>query len=223
MEHFWRTVKEGKDKVRFYQAEVYSPYSEAAIDGIKKTEDQIIQITMNGFYRYDSIMQALFRKKMVTEKQQKWIFDIYMHYLTELEYRSGVTYQEYLLRSYWSDIEEGCYGDELKDAFSGLTEDEKYIIANSLYQQSNTGESVERFTDTLVAVLHNGIVYKNELNEKELYFYINNKKNEVDISKISLVQQLFQPIDYELRIFWEQHFAVLGEEQTMQIGEIELI
>lgn len=223
MDEFWKTVSKGKENIRFRQAEVYSPYCEVSMGGIEQINDQITRITMNGFYRYESIMQPLLGKNGVTEKQKEWIFDIYMHYLTELEYRSGVTYQEYVLRCCWNDIEKGWYGDNIREAFQSLTEDEKYRVAHSLYQQSMSRESVERFTDTLVGVLHNGIVYKNKFNEKELYLYMSNKKNEYDISKIDLIKQLFQPIGYELRIFWGYHFAVMGQEQTMQMGEIELL
>lgn len=74
-----------------------------------------------------------------------------------------------------------------------------------------------------MSVLHNGIVYKNELNKKELFIYISCKKNEEDISKIRLVRQLFEPIGYKSRVFWEQHFAVFGEKQTLRMDEIELI
>lgn len=223
MEDFWKVVCKGKDNIRFMQAESYSPYSEISMNGIQQMDDNLTQVSVNGFYRYDSIMQPLFGKKSIPDSQKAWLFDIYMHYLTELEYRSGTTYQDYLIRKFQMDLEEGMYGQEIQECFERLDKDEKFTVAHSLFCQQSTRESVERFADTLVAVLHNGVVYKNELNEKELYIYISSKKNDEDISKIYLVQQLFQPMGYESRIFWEQHFAVFGEEQTLRMDEIELI
>ena len=43
------------------------------------------------------------------------------------------------------------------------------------------------------------------------------------IEKINLLVQLFQPLGYTLRIFWDKHFAVVGQAQTMKTDGIELL
>ncbi len=55
-------------------------------------------------------------------------FDIYMHYLTALTYKSGVTYQEYEIRQRWSAIERGEYGEQIRDIFAPLSNSQKSII-----------------------------------------------------------------------------------------------
>lgn len=222
MEDFWNRVLRDKENIRFYQAASYSPYSEYSRNWMEE-ENGITKLSINSFYRYDAIMQPLFGNKMVDKKRREWIFDLYMHYLTELEYRNGATVQEYAVKGFWKQLEDGAYGENLKSIFLNLTDDARYYIAHTLYRQHETRESVDKFTDVLVTVLKNGIVYKDEQNKKRLLFYINAKKNDEDEDKIFLVQQLFMPLGYELRVFWEYHFAVLGEEQTMMIDEIELL
>ena len=223
MEELWNTISRDKDKIRYHQAESYSPYSEYAANGIQQTSDGLTHITMNSFYRYDRIMQPLFGNQNISEKHREWLFDIYMHYLTALTYKSGVTYQEYEIRQRWSAIERGEYGEQIRDIFAPLSNSQKYYIAHSLRQQQRNGASVGIFTETLVAVMETGIVYKNELDEKELYLYMNQKDNHADEELINMIKELFLPLDYGVRIFWENHFAVLGEAQTTLIDEIEIL
>lgn len=216
-------MQEEKSKIRFRQAESYSPYCELCVNGSRQLPNGATEISINGFYRYDSIMQPLFKNKTMSAQQKEWLFDIYMHYLAEVECRRGGTYQDYGMWRLWIDIEKGMYGKEVTRCFDKLTDMEQDIIVHALFFQQNTGESVERFAETLMEILQAGVIYKTELKKKELYIYIGDKKNEDDITKIYVVQQLFQPIGYDLRIFWEDHFVVWGEEQTMRLDEIELL
>lgn len=71
--------------------------------------------------------------------------------------------------------------------------------------------------------MQTGIIYKNELDDKELYLYMNRKNNHTDEEQIEMIEKLFLPLDYRVRIFWDNHFAVLGEAQTLVIGEIEIV
>ena len=222
MEKFWQRVAENKENIRFYQSNSYSPYSEFSQNWMKE-EHGITQLGINGFYRYDGIMQSLFSGDKINRKWKEWLFDIYMHYLTEIEYRTGLTIQEFQVRRYWNDLERGIYGDEIKEIFVTLSSDNKYYIAHTLWRQSESRESVDKFAEALVTVLNCGIVYKNKWKQKQLLFYTNVKKNDKDMAKLKLVQQLFQPLGYSLHVLWEHHFAVVGEEQTMTIDEIELL
>lgn len=223
MEEFWKLVSKNKDKIRFVQAESYSPYSEFSVKGKKELSNGVLQLSVNSFYRYDSIMQPLFTNSQLSEKHKEWLFDIYMHYLTELEYRTGMTYLEYQVRSCMQDLLSGQYGKKIQETYKLLDEKDAYSLAHMLYLQRQTQESIEKFTSILVDVLHNGIVYKNEMNEKELYLYLSEKEENEKNSIIDMIKQLFMPLGYELRVFWEQHFAVIGENQTMHIDEIEIL
>ena len=120
MEDFWNRVLRDKENIRFYQAASYSPYSEYSRNWMEE-ENGITKLSINSFYRYDAIMQPLFGNKMVDKKRREWIFDLYMHYLTELEYRNGATVQEYAVKGFWKQLEDGAYGENLKSIFLNLT------------------------------------------------------------------------------------------------------
>ena len=222
MKDLWKEICENKYQTRFHQAGSYSPYSEMVADGIQK-KDGLTYIQMNSFYRYDVIMQPLFRNKNINEQQREWLFDCYMHYLTLLEYRTGTTEQEYRRRSIWNALDHGEYGEDVKRIFVNLSSEQKYIIADAMWKQKKLDASVWLFSETMSDVLQDGILYKNELQEKELYLYLNVEKQQKIVETIRLMEQLFLPIGYTLRIFWKRHFAMVGEQQTMKIDEIELI
>ncbi len=222
MEDFWKRVKKQKENIRFRQAINYSPYSEFAGDWMEE-QGEITRMSINSFYRYDSIMQPLFGNKEVDKRWQEWLFDLYMHYLTELEYRTGTTRQELEMRELATDLQKGIYGVSVREGYKELTEEEQYYIVHTLYRQRITRESVEKCADVLVTVLEDGILYKNREREKQLLLYLNKKENDKDVKKIGLICELFLPLGYDLRVFWENHFAVIGEKQTMTVDGIELL
>lgn len=222
MEEFWRKVSEDKQKIRFQQATNYSPYSEFSRNWIKE-EMGVQTLSVNAFYRYDAIMERLFSSKNVTKKQQDWLFDIYMHYLTELECRNGMTRQEFNIRDIQEALINGTYGKKVQEAYTLLDKEEAYCVAHMLERQEKTRESIDKCAEVLVTVLHDGIVYKDENSKKCLLMYLNKKENERDQAVIDMVCELFLPLEYDIRVFWENHFAVLGESKTMMINEIELL
>lgn len=219
---FWKRTIEHKEKVRYQQAKVYSPYCEASKNSIKEEHD-ITYLSVNGFYRYSAIMEPLFAKRGVSEEHKGWLYDIYMHYLTILEWRRGINCQEYEINKVRKELEAGKYGESIAETYELLPREDKYYIAHMLYQQQKTRESIIKFSDVLVAVLNNGIVYKNQNQEKQVLFYINSKENIKENKIIDMICELFLPLGYELRVFRETHFGVFGEEQTMRIDEIELL
>lgn len=119
-------------------------------------------------------------------------------------------------------LEKGCYGAEICRLYRNLGMDEKYYINDGLYRQANTRESVLLFAEMLVKIVGFGTVYKNLLEKDEVLYYAGKRKDKETEEKIRLVRLLFLPLGYTLRIFWETHFGVLGEEQTMELGAIEL-
>ena len=219
---FWHRTIDNKEKVRYQQAKVYSPYCEASKNSIKE-ERGITYLSVNGFYRYSAIMEPLFAKRGVSEEHKGWLYDIYMHYLTILEWRRGINCQEYEINKVRKELEAGKYGESIAETYELLPREDKYYIAHMLYQQQKTRESIIKFSDVLVAVLNNGIVYKNQNQEKQELFYINSKENIKENKIIDMICELFLPLGYELRVFRETHFGVFGEEQTMRIDEIELL
>lgn len=222
MEDFWKVVSKEKENIRFKQATSFSPYSEFSPNWLQKN-GSVKEVTLNGLYRYDAIFEPLFGNEELDSETKGWLFDIYMHYLTELEYRKGMTGQEIKVRECMAELEEGVYGEKNALIYRQFDNNDRYYIANALVQQYERNESLYLFCDVLVAVMHMGVVYKNKENPKEILIYLNDRKNNMDEQKIEFIKELFLPLGYQMRVFWENHFALVGYSQTMKIDEIELL
>ena len=222
MEDFWKKVVSNKENIRFIQARSFSPYSEFSKNWYNE-KDGLIEFTLNGLYRYDSIFEPLFKYDRLDNKFKDWIFDVYMHYLTELQYRNGLTVREAKIQVIKKDLKNGSYGDDVATAYKNLCDDDKYLLAHYMYLQGKTEASIYLFCKVLTDIMHNGVIYKDKENDKVMLFYINEQKKESAELKINMLIQLFMPLGYGLRVFWEKHFAMVGLEQTMQIGEIEIM
>lgn len=222
MEDLWKAVRDGKDNIRFRQRTQASPYIEADRRDITKTEDGVRQIRMNGLYRFEDVIRPLLQEKDVDEELRAWLFDVLLHYLTCIAYREGFSVHAYRVRQYMEELEKGCYGAEICRLYRNLGMDDKYYINVGMYKQANTRESVLLFAEMLIKLVGFGTVYKNLLEKNEILYYAGKCQDKETEEKIRLVQLLFLPLGYTLRIFWETHFGVLGEEQTMELGAIEL-
>lgn len=222
MNGFWKIVSEDIENVRIKQAEKFSPYSEFTERWIDESLSGK-SVMVNGFYRFDSIMQALFAEDGVEKEIKEWLFDIYMHYLVQIEFRAGMSHQEIEIRQKWNELSSGVYGEINADIFKSFDSEKRYYLAHTLWRQSKTNASINKFAEAMVYMLGRGIVYKDMYNEKQILLYVNAKENAHDLEVIELVKDLFLPLGYELNIFWDKHFAVIGQEQTMQLDEIKLL
>ena len=222
MEAFWDRAARDKRTIRYQQAKSYSPYSEFFGEWMEEKQG-ITYLTFNAFYRFDEIMEELFEETGLPPKQRDFLFDLYVHYLIELEFKSGLTHAEFEIHDVMDRILDGTYGDEVSKCFRRLTEKEQYFVAHALLQQEKAGASVKKYVGVLTTLLGNSIAYKNKFDVKELLLYVGNRENERDQERIEMINELFQPLGYGLKVFWEKHFSVLDEKQTMEIDEIELL
>lgn len=222
MLEYWKKTIDHQEKIRFTQTTEYSPYCEASRNSVKENGG-ITCLSVNAYYRYSEIMEPLFINDTISAEWKNWLFDIYMHYLTILEWRKGITVQEYEIQKIRVALEKGEYGQDIFPIYRSLEREKKYYIAHMLFQQEKTRESISKFADVMVTVLQDGIVYKNRNQEKQVLFYINRAETQNESNVIQMICDLFLPIGYNLRVFRETHFGVMGKNQTMEIGEIELL
>ena len=222
MESFWNRSARDKENIRYLQAKSYSPYSEFFGEWMEEKRG-ITYLTFNAFYRFDDIMEELFGDLEILHDHRDFLFDLYVHCLVEMEFRSGMTQREFAVHDCMGRIAGGKYGEAVAERFLLLDKKEKYYVAHAMLRQEETGASVEKYSEVLTTLLGNAIAYKNKLNVKELLLYVGAKENDKDLKKIEMAQELFQPLGYRLRVFWDRHFSVLDENQTMEIGEIELL
>ena len=83
------------------------------------------------------------------------------------------------------------------------------------------GESRILFCNALRAVFSDIYVYM--LDDEKILLYIGEKENYVAMRKITLIKDIFLPIETKMDIFWNKHFGVFELEETMILDEIALI
>lgn len=223
MDNMWEMYLKSKENIRFHQAEIFSPYCEQIPVCSKNTLKNTIEMEVNGFYRYETIFAPLFENADGMEDEVKeTLFDILMHYLMEMDLKSGMTKEEYHIRKKMQQLSYGEYGQEATKAYLLLTEEQKYQTGRYLLTQEKVGASVELFAKALVHISGMGVVYKNKVRPEKLLFYTGKEEHSSLKQIISFIEYLFLPFNYTLRIFWQEHFGVVGKTNTMELGYIEL-
>jgi hypothetical protein len=221
MVEVWENIIKEPQNLRFVQADYVSPYCEAIEGCIKEEPGGIKKIEINSFYRYDSFFAPLLEGK-ITDAEKQFLFDILMHLAARLELKNGLTKREFAVRRAWDEIESGAYGKQAKNLFEKLDEDARYLTAQGLVSQNETGESVTLFCNILIRLLSDGVIYKNSVAPKELLLYISRTPSSMESCKIEIAKELFLPLGYQLRIYERDSFGVMGEELSMVMDEIVL-
>lgn len=221
MKEIWELLKEKEKDIRFQQTEYFSPYYEVGADGITKKENGKMQVEFNSFYRYEQVFADFFDTEM-TKTQRTLLYDCVLHYLIHQEFLLGITRQEQCIREYWKQLEQGGYGQRIREIFCSFTKEEKHLIARSLYQQSLQKESCMLFARITAQLLSDCVVYTNRLCPQEILVYIEHEPDAYMQEQLFMMEELFLPLSYTCRVFWNKHFGVVKEQQTMELGEIEI-
>ena len=221
MEDIWNRVMRDSATVRFEQADFFSPYCESVVGSIRPDGDVDV-IELNGFYRYGDILHALFAIEGKEDSVSRFIYDYLLHLLARLEVRNGVTLSEFRLRCKWEMLETGQYGESARRCFMKADTSGKYLTAYYLSQQEQAGESVALFGKALISILGDGIIYRNDINPKELLLYLGRAQGEWDKPAIELCCELFLPFMYSVRVFYEASFGIVDNENCMELDKIEI-
>lgn len=217
IEQVWKKIMTDMNQIEFLQPQEYSPYMEMSELEVTEKKDEKWQIFYNGMYRFEEVFSALFVSTEITEEEKAWLYDVFVHYLLQIELRNGFSRKEYQIREIIQRIEQGQYGIKPKKAFHMLDRNTGYVIAEGLYRQERLGASVELFGEICIQVLGGSVLYKNKIDIKSLVLCMSAEqmKDEKTEAELALLEQLFLPLDYELCIFEEGTLGVIGEDVTM--------
>ena len=82
---------------------------------------------------------------------------------------------------------------------------------------------LQLFNKVLRKVFKNSIVYSNKEKPKNMYIYLGEIETEELKNKIDVILDTFLSIDMKPLIFWNQHFGILGLDNTMKNDEIVMV
>lgn len=208
--------------IKFEVAQSYSPYMELSNVNINFTEVEEA-VELNPYFRFYEIFKDMFNinNEEDVEFREK-LFDVTMHFLTEIDTMQGMNKKEYYTRFLLDDIKRGILGDEIRDKLSLFSVNEKNIIAANIIRLYITGEMLYLLKDTIRKIFKNSTIYANYETKDELLFYIPFKKNDKNVAKMELIKEIFLPIKFHTETYWNDHFGIIGVEDTMKIDGIAL-
>ncbi|HEX9059363.1 MAG TPA: iron-dependent peroxidase, partial [Clostridia bacterium] len=150
------------------------------------------------------------------------LLDVALHFLTEIDIMQGMTKIEFYIRFLIDDIINEMFGARIRDGMKLFNNFEKNMIARNILRLYITGEMLYLLKDTFSKVFENSIVYANYEVKDELLFYICQEKTRVNEEKVQFLMDIFLPIKFRTRVYWYNHFGIIGSDETMKIDSIAL-
>lgn len=224
-QYIWEYLLNNNEDIHFEQAMLWEPYAEV----VEETEEQ--HCIYNAMYRYENIFLPYFQKTGIPKKQkEKVIFDICTHYLAQAEIKSSYSYRECIKRKIGQELENGMYGESVKEAYMNLPIEKKYLIMHYLDLQNRIMAlgtapcgSMEIYKKVVIQLLETGVIYKDRYREGKYILYVGEGKSDEEEKMIYLAQILFLPLEYSVEVLWDKHFGLLGEMQTLQLDMIRMM
>ncbi len=217
-----RAIEENvNSKEIFYKkGEPFSPYSEIVFEDLNNKEIKK-EVEMNPYYRFFRIFHQLLDVNL-DENQEliEVLFDNLYHHLLDIDMFQGMNKREFYITFVIKNIEEGYLGKTLKDNFSIFSKKEKRYIANGILSLYETSECIFILKKVTKEVFTKSYIFSNTDNKDEVVFYLRIKETEISRKKIEFIKYLFLPYKYNVEIFWEYIFGVIGEDEFMKNDEI---
>ena len=116
----------------------------------------------------------------------------------------------------------GVYGDKAAEIFVGLTGEEQLAVADELYHVMETGSGLDSFCRILSQIFTSAVVYQVKKHPQVIYIYLGREKDVTLNARWELLKDLFLPMGFEIRVFWEKHFGIMGVDSTMRLGNIAI-
>ena len=231
MNYIWEILLKADEQkidrkdLKFARAEVCSPYIEIASEDLNfklLPENSVIEV--NECYRFYEIFKDLFNINFQESKELRDVLlDILLHYLGDLDLKSGLCKTEIYKIFLYKDILNNVFGERLAENIIYFNKKEVDILLNGLITLYKTGTSLQLFEKVLRNIFRKSIIYSNKEKPKNIYIYLDEiKKVELE-NKVSVIVDIFLPINMKPLIFWDKHFGIIGINNTMKINETVMV
>jgi hypothetical protein len=210
------------EKLTFIPARIYSPYMELSNEHLnfKAIEPKV---ELNPYYRFYEIFKDLFDINNEEDRELRDVlFDVAIHFLIRIDLRQGMNRTEYYLRFILRELAGGSFGPLVRERFGFFNESEQYIVAENIYRLLLTGAMLTLLKNTIRRIFKNATIYANYETANELLFFIPCEKSELNVGKLELITELFLPLQFITLIYWQDHFGVIGMDETMHIDHIAM-
>ena len=220
-----RALEQGSDphKLRFTPVLDGNPYREASFEELNLAELSEQTVGINPLYRFSNIFGTLLDINETRYPQlREMIFDVFMHYQSQLDLRQGLTKDEYYIRAILRDMLSGAYGTKAADTLELFTSIGAKSVLYGILCLLRCGTSMELFRQVIRSVYPKALVYRNNDIYREILIYMPMQKNDEDERKLELLANMFLDINYTVFSFWGKHFGVIDLDETMAFEKMLL-
>ena len=226
MNYMWHALLRGtwdgisKNDIHFIPTKVANPYREVFFSDVNKNEiTKAEAIEVNALYRYASVFEQLINGALAEHEELRLkLFDILAHYISEMDLHEGLCHAVYYTKFLRGDIEHGLFGMKNAQAFEHFSSAQERIVLSGLLRTYQIGLSLKLFARLLRELYPNSIVYLDARDVREFLVYIGKKQTNELTEQVQLLCDLFIPADYDVHLFWDMHFGLIGVDETMEIG-----
>ncbi|WP_075428158.1 hypothetical protein [Selenomonas sp. GACV-9] len=219
-----RARKQGmrKEDVAYVPAEDGSPYYELSFDYLNRSEVGPEPVPVNALYRFSAIFQYLLHpdvRYLLEKDKEEFIqkaFDSLLHILCEVDLHHGITRQECYVRKLRQELLGGVFGQGAAALTGSLTQKEQLVVAEELLHTIRCGSSLQGFGQAFHRLFPKGLLYQSRFTPNELYAYLDEPEDQARERAWQSFCQLFLPLDFSVRVFWQPHFGILGLDGTMK-------
>lgn len=219
----WQGKKE--EEMFFRQAEEYSPFYEPSFPCINEQPPDSGLIELNLLYRFSDIFQEILAPgsdRGEYEEFRAYFVDAALHAILFTDLRHGLSKRDVYIRRIRQDLCEGIFWEEAALRFRAIDFREQSRLAALLLVQMETGSSLDIFRRAVLILHPDAMLYQMKSERKKLLLYLSGEKTEKRENAMKFIQDVFLPVGFELRIFWQYHFGVIGVEETMRPDETAL-
>lgn len=199
------------------------PYRETGFIDLNIRELGESEVEINPLYRFTHIFGELLDVNLTEMPEaRELLFDVFLHYQTQLDLRSGLTKSEYYVRALLKDILNGAYGKEAADAICLFSNPQVKKILYAMLELFRCGMSVGLFQKVIRAVYPTAVVYRNTDIYRELLIYLPLTKSVEEEQKLNFIIGMFLDINFTVYTFWGKHFGIIGYDLTLQFDKMLL-
>lgn len=210
-----------RENVRYVPVLDGSPYMEVSMEYINDSRVRNSVVQINPLYRFAEEFAHMFDVNLEGHEQTRGlVFDVFMHYITQLDLRQGLSRQEFFLRYFLADLLNGVFGERARESLGSFAKEELRLLLQFILKVYECGSSMTLFTEVIRYIYPGSIVYINNDVVRQVLIYIGQKETQKEQNKIQLLQDMFLPVNYEVYLFWEHHFGIMDVDNTMILDEM---
>lgn len=213
-----------REDIRYIPSKNGSPYVEVILESLNAATLTQPEVEINPLYRFAALFSNMFDINLNEyQMSRELFFDIYIHYIVQLDLRQGLSRKQYQLRYILKDFLADVCEINSEPVILQMEPEHIAVLLRLIWKLYRCGGSILLFREVMKVMYPSSIIYENREKANQLLIYIGEKESEKEKAQMELLQAVFLPINKQVYLFWEHHFGIIGIDETMKMDEMIII